>query len=84
MRNTGYLALALLAAATIVDGPAFANTCQTDTMTCATNMPIDGYCECTSRGNTEGGTVVSKPVSRRPANAKTGGCGANPSAPGCR
>ena len=84
MRATGYLTFALLATATVFGAPAFANTCQTDHMTCPTTMPIDGYCECTGHGTTEGGTVVSKATSRRPASAKPGGCGAHPEAPGCR
>jgi hypothetical protein len=84
MRATGHLTAALLTAATLVSGPVFANTCQTERLTCPTTMPIGGYCECTARGNTEGGTVVSKPESRRPTNATPGGCGAHPEAPGCR
>jgi hypothetical protein len=84
MRPIEYLTLALMAAGTIVSGPAFANTCQAGRMTCPTTMPVGGYCECTAHGTTEGGTVVSKPESPRPANARPGGCGAHPDAPGCR
>jgi hypothetical protein len=84
MRTIGYATLALLSAAAMPGASAFANTCQTERMTCATTMPIDGYCECTARGNTEGGTVVAKPTTRRPPNATAGGCGAHPNSPGCR
>jgi hypothetical protein len=84
MRANGYVALALLAAAAIPGAPASANTCQAGRMTCPTSMPIDGYCECTAHGTTEGGTVVARPVSRRPANATSGGCGVHPDAAGCR
>ena len=84
MRATGYLTLAVLAAATIVSAPAFAATCQTDHYTCATGMPIDGYCECTQHGNTEGGTVVARPTSHRRDNSTAAGCGAHPNDPGCR
>jgi hypothetical protein len=84
MRATGYLTFALLASATIVSAPAFANTCQAERLTCPTTMPVGGYCECTAHGTTEGGTVVSKSESRRPANARPGGCGSHPDAPGCR
>jgi len=75
-------ACAVLAVAALAAGPASANTCQTDKLTCATTMPVDGYCECTSHGMTQDGTVVSTPA-RRPANATAGGCGAHPQAPGC-
>jgi hypothetical protein len=67
-----------------MSAPAFANTCQTDRMTCATTMPAEGYCECTAHGTTEGGTVVSKPVPHHRMNSTSGGCGAHPDAPGCR
>jgi len=54
MRST-LLACAFFAAAVFAD-PAWANVCRTDSgRTCATGMPIDGYCMC---GN-EGGRVVS-------------------------
>ena len=78
MRANGYVALALFAAAAIPSAPAFANTCQAGRLSCPTTMPIDGYCECTAHGTTEGGTVVSKPAAHRPANATPGGCGAHP------
>ncbi len=76
------LACAALALAAFAAGPASANTCQAGKLSCATTMPVDGYCECTSHGTTQDGTVVSTPT-RRPANATAGGCGAHPQAPGC-
>jgi hypothetical protein len=82
MRFTGYLAFAFLAAA-LTGGPAYANMCRTDNLTCATTMPVGGYCECTSHGNTEGGTVLNRSESRRGTNATAGGCGAHPNNPGC-
>jgi hypothetical protein len=87
MRYVRCLASALLAVAALAGGPAFAaGMCQTDHLTCASAMPVGGYCECTSRGNTEGGTIVTRPISRRSAssNATAGGCGAQPNSPGCR
>jgi len=76
------LAGAVLALAALASGPASANTCQAGKLTCATTMPVDGYCECKSHGMTQDGTVVSAPV-HRPPNATAGGCGAHPDAPGC-
>ncbi len=84
MRLTGYLTAALLAAAALAAGPAYANFCQAETLTCVTTMPVDGYCQCSSRGTTEDGTVVSKPPPGRRVNSTAGGCGVNPRAPGCR
>lgn len=84
MQCIRYLTSALLTAAALTGGPALAKVCQTERFTCATTMPVEGYCECTSRGVTEGGTVVSKPESRRPLNSTAGGCGEHPNAPGCR
>ena len=80
MGHVRRLAFASLAAAALVSGPARANTCQAGGLTCATTMPPGGYCECTARGATESGTVVS----RRGPNSTAGGCGAHPDAPGCR
>ncbi len=85
MRITGYVFVAALAASAAMTVPASANTCQAESMTCGTTMPIGGYCECTAHGNTQGGTVVSHPALRhRSTNATAGGCGAHPNAPGCR
>ncbi len=85
MRLIGYLACALTVNAALAIGPALAGTCQANGLTCATTMPPGGYCECTARGNTESGTVVTAPVRKSAAsNATAGGCGANPNNAGCR
>lgn len=84
MRSIGCLAFVLFVAAALPVSPASANTCRAGKLTCATTMPIDGYCECRSHGATEGGTVVAKPESKRPVNSTAGGCGSDPKAPGCR
>lgn len=77
MRHLAIGAMAVLFAA----GPAVANTCHAGKLTCSTRMPEGGYCECTSHGDTQSGTVVSK-AEKKP-NATAGGCGAHPDAPGC-
>lgn len=86
MRFPGYLSCALLAATVLGGGAASAaNICQADNnLTCATTMPIGGYCECTAHGSTQSGTVVSKAAPRARVNSSAGGCGAHPDAPGCR
>lgn len=85
MRCIGYLTFALLATAALPGGPAFAaNICQAENLTCVTTMPIDGYCECSAHGTTEGGTVVAKPGPHQRVNSTAGGCGDHPNAPGCR
>ncbi len=81
LRHLAAVSMAVLA---LAGGQALANTCQTDKMTCPTSMPVDGYCECTSHGATEGGTVVTTPPPQKHYNATPGGCGVNPGAPGCR
>jgi hypothetical protein len=81
MKYVGRVALVLLATAGLA-GPAFANTCQADRFMCATTMPVGGYCECTSHGTTQGGTVVAAPM-RGKVNSTAAGCGAHPDAPGC-
>ena len=54
MRSTLIACTFLLGA--VSAAPALANMCRTDSgRTCATGMPVDGYCMC---GN-EGGTVVA-------------------------
>lgn len=75
-----------LAAATlgILAGPALATVCQTDHMVCASTMPVDGYCECSTHGTTEGGTIVLKAPAHHAINATSGGCGTQPHSPGCR
>jgi hypothetical protein len=85
MRFTLCLSGALLAVAALGGGAASAaNICQAENLTCVTTMPLGGYCECTARGNTQGGTVVSKAGARQRVNSTAGGCGAHPAAPGCR
>jgi hypothetical protein len=83
MRSVVYIA-ALTVAAALSGGNVLANTCVTDHMMCPTTMPVDGYCECHARGNTEGGTVGTRPQSHRQVNAASGGCGEEPGSPGCR
>ena len=84
MNSLGYSAAVFAAVAMLSGGHALANICRTDHMTCATTMPVDGYCECRSRGTTEDGTVAVRPPPHSSINAMAGGCGANPNAPGCR
>ncbi len=84
MKPRVYLAAALMTAAALAGGHALANTCRTDKLTCPTAMPVDGYCECTSHGTTEGGTVDATHAPHDHYNATPGGCGVNPNAPGCR
>lgn len=84
MRRTGFFGLAVLAVAALASGQARANACQTDKLACATTMPVGGFCECTSHGTTEDGSVVGKLPPGVKLNATAGGCGVNPGAPGCR
>jgi hypothetical protein len=84
MRSLSSITAVLGFVVAFTGGQALANVCQTDHMACATTMPIDGYCQCTSRGGTEDGTVILKPVSHQSINARAGGCGAEPGAPGCK
>ncbi len=85
MRFTRTLSCALLAAAALGSGAASAaNICQADKLTCATTMPVGGYCQCTAHGSTQDGTVVSAPAPGQPVNSTAGGCGAEPKAPGCK
>lgn len=84
MRFVGCLAFALLTVAFGGGSVSAANICEAGRLRCATTMPVDGYCECTSHGVTEEGTVVGRPEARRPLNSTAAGCGAQPNAPGCR
>ena len=59
-----------------------ANICRAATLTCASNMPEGGYCECTAQGRTESGTIQAEAAAR--PNSTAGGCGAQPNAAGCR
>jgi len=82
MKVSSYLAAAFVTTMAFTGGQALANTCRTEKLTCPTSMPVEGYCECTSHGTTEGGTV-SPPESHKHVNATAGGCGTSPAAPGC-
>ena len=82
-KRTLTLAFALVTLAAAA-GSAQAKVCEAGRLICGTTMPVGGYCECTARGTTEGGTVMDRPMSRKPVNATAGGCGAQPNAPGCR
>ncbi len=84
MRRFAILVASALAIAAPLTQAAAANMCKTETLSCATTMPIGGYCECTARGKTEDGTVADRPTQGRRTNATAGGCGAHPNAPGCR
>jgi len=83
MKSLGYLAAALITVMALAGGPALANTCRAETLICPTTMPVDGFCECTSHGITQAGTVTT-PAPHEHYNSTAGGCGVNPGAPGCR
>ena len=83
MRYRAVLGVALLVASSAAGPAVAANMCQAENLTCATTMPVGGYCECTSRGQTQSGTVVARAQGRR-TNSAAGGCGTNPNSPGCR
>lgn len=83
MRTLPRFTAALAVAGMLSGGAALANVCQTDHLMCATTMPVDGYCQCTARGNAEDGTVVAKAPHGMKINSIAGGCGANPRSPGC-
>ena len=86
MRMFSCLVFAFGATVSLAVSPVDAATCQAGGLTCSTTMPAGGYCECTSRGNTQAGTVVEKATSSHhgQSGATAGGCGAHPDAPGCR
>ncbi len=83
MRLAGYLGLALIVATAVGGQASAANICRAEKLTCATTMPIDGYCECTSHGVTQSGTVVAQ-APRHPVNSTAAGCGAHLNHPGGR
>lgn len=83
MRSWLYLTICLITVAMFPAGNALANMCRTDHLLCPTAMPVDGYCECTAHGTTEGGDAVVTPPPGRHLNAATGGCGAEPASPNC-
>ncbi len=85
MTHFRLLAASLIAVSSLAAGPVFAaNMCRTPHMTCATTMPVDGYCVCRAQGASEDGTVAPPGAPHGQVNGTAGGCGANPSAPGCR
>lgn len=74
---------AVMAAGVLAGAPAFAaNMCKTENMSCATTMPVDGFCQCTSQGPTQDGKVVADQAPAK-ANATSVGCSANSKDPGC-
>ena len=75
------LACTLLAGVALA-GPANANVCRTDNgRTCATGMPLEGYCEC----NGQGGTVVEAAATQHMTHRMSHpDCGKTPQAPGCQ
>ncbi len=83
MRLPCILGATLLILAALGGGASAANMCRAGKLSCATTMPVDGYCECTAHGTTETGTVVAKSGPRHPANATAAGCSAHPNSPGC-
>jgi len=75
----------LILAATLAARTASAtNICQAEKLTCATTMPVGGFCECTAHGVTKDGTVIPKPAHHAPINSSGAGCGAQPGSPGCK
>jgi hypothetical protein len=86
MRFTLYLGCTLIAAT--FGGAARAanpvNICQAPPLTCATTMPVGGFCECSSHGQSHDGTVVPKGTPHGKVDSTAGGCGDHPGAPGCK
>ena len=79
------LLLPALAALGFAGSAQAANLCSAPPLSCATTMPIGGYCECSARGETKDGTVVERALRRsHRVNSTAGGCGTHPDAPGCR
>ncbi len=83
MRYARHLIAAFVTASALAAGPALANVCQAGPAMCPTTMPDGGYCECTLHGQVQGGTAMAQPPKHQPMNASSGGCGAQPNAPGC-
>jgi hypothetical protein len=84
MRSLKLLGLAFLAATALTGGRALANVCQADNnLWCATTMPVGGYCECSTHGQTSGGEVLARAPQGAKINSTAGGCGDHPNAPGC-
>jgi hypothetical protein len=84
MRLISYPSVTLLAVTLLgAGGASAANICQAGKLTCATTMPVGGYCECTAHGVTQDGTVIPKPAPHPKVNSTAAGCGAHPGSPGC-
>ncbi len=83
MRVKRFAAVGLVLSGLLSAGPALANMCVAENLSCPTKMPVGGFCECTAHGQTKDGTVVQKSPVRK-ANATAGGCGAQPNSPGCK
>ncbi len=83
MRFARLISCVVLAAAFGGGAASAANICQTEKLTCATTMPVGGFCECTANGMTQDGSVGPVPPPGEHVNANAGGCGAEPNAPGC-
>ena len=83
MRVTSFLPAALALAGLLSAGPALANVCVAENLSCPTKMPVGGFCECTAHGQTKDGTVAAKAPDRK-TNATAGGCNAQPNSPGCK
>ena len=83
MRCARYISCAVLAVALGGGAASAANICQTEKLTCATTMPVGGFCQCMAHGVTEDGSVGPVPPPGEHVNAASGGCGAEPTAPGC-
>jgi hypothetical protein len=81
VKRFGPVALAL--AGLLSAGPALANMCVAENLSCPTKMPVGGFCECTAHGQTKDGTVMEKAPAHK-SNSTAGGCGAQPNAPGCK
>ncbi len=85
MRFTLTLVSVLLGAAVLGGGAASAaNICQAEKLSCATTMPVGGFCQCTAQGSTRDGTVVGAEAPGQSVNSTAGGCGTQPAAPGCK
>jgi hypothetical protein len=84
MRLRTNLFLSIAAAGVLAAGSASANVCRTNSMTCPTNMPEGGYCQCAQGASTEEGTVFLNAAANHKPNGKTAGCGQMPNAPACR
>lgn len=83
MRSIRYIFLGFITVVALTGGPAAANVCVAKPLTCATTMPLHGYCQCEAHGVTANGTVMRKPATYHKVNSTAGGCGIHPNAAGC-